>query len=310
EPHAGVGRTGLPPHRRAGGQPAAAVRVAGRGEAAHRAGLAGGVAAPGRGPVAGHRQRAARHHGALRAGRPRTRRARPGGGGLAAVAGRARARPGRVRRAAATGARVPGPHHHQVRRADLRTAFQDRSGGTVTGTLAVVGAGTMGTGIAALAVGHGVPTVLVDVDEAALRRAQREVPRQVRLGQLMGGLPRGAAGALTTTTTLDDIAGATAVVECVTERADLKAKVLAECTPLVADGTPVLTNTSAIPVDELAQSAVRPGDVLGAHFMNPPYLIRTVEVIRGPRTAETVLAKGLDLLAALTREPVVVGDAP
>ena len=180
----------------------------------------------------------------------------------------------------------------------------------MTGTLAVVGAGTMGTGIAALAVGHGVPTVLVDVDEAALRRAQREVPRQVRLGQLMGGLPRGAAGALTTTTTLDDIAGATAVVECVTERADLKAKVLAECTPLVADGTPVLTNTSAIPVDELAQSAVRPGVVLGAHFMNPPYLIRTVEVIRGPRTAETVLAKGLDLLAALTREPVVVGDAP
>jgi methoxymalonate biosynthesis protein len=177
--------------------------------------------------------------------------------------------------------------------------------------LAVVGAGTMGTGIAALAVGHGVATVLMDVDEAQLRRAQVEVPRLVRLGRMMGGLPRGApVGELATTGSVADLAGATTVVECITERADLKAKALAGFTTVIQAGTPVLTNTSAIPVDELAAAAVRPGDVLGAHFMNPPYVIRTVEVIRGRRTAAPALERGLDLLGALTREPVVVGDAP
>ncbi|MFG2061015.1 3-hydroxyacyl-CoA dehydrogenase family protein [Micromonospora sp. NPDC048871] len=177
--------------------------------------------------------------------------------------------------------------------------------------LAVVGAGTMGTGIAALAVGHGIPTVLIDIDEAQLDRARSEVFRLTRLGQMMGGLPRGAqAGELVTTGLVGDLAEATAVVECVTERADLKAEVLAEVTKVVAPGTPVLSNTSGIPVDELAEAAARPADVLGAHFMNPPYIIRAVEVIRGRRTSPTALERGLDLLTSVTREPIVVGDAP
>jgi methoxymalonate biosynthesis protein len=177
--------------------------------------------------------------------------------------------------------------------------------------LAIVGAGTMGTGIATLAVAHGVPTMLLDIDEARLARAAAEVPQQLRFGRMVGGLPReGDQGDLVTTRTVAELAGATAVVECVTERADLKAAVLAEVTAVVAAGTPVLTNTSAIPVDELAAAAVRPGDVLGAHFMNPPYAIRTVEVIRGPRTRADALDGGLALLAALDREPIVVADAP
>src|SRR5207249_4706887 len=121
---------------------------------------------------------------------------------------------------------VPRPHHRQVRRPHRRRP-RTSDGDAVTGTmaphrLAVVGAGTMGTGIAALAVGHGVPTVLLDVDAAQLDRARDAIPRLVRLGQLMGGLPRGAApGELVTTGCVGDLAGATAVVECVTERADL-----------------------------------------------------------------------------------------
>ncbi|MGX6607636.1 3-hydroxyacyl-CoA dehydrogenase family protein [Micromonosporaceae bacterium Da 78-11] len=177
--------------------------------------------------------------------------------------------------------------------------------------LAVIGAGTMGTGIAALAIGHGIATVLVDTDEARLRRAETDVPLGVRFGQLVGGLARDSPlGELTTASTVVDLADATAVVECVTELPELKMKVLAEVTAVIADGTPVLTNTSAIPVDELAEAAVRPGDVLGAHFMNPPYAIRTVEVIRGVRTTPAALERALSLLAALTRQPVVVGDAP
>ncbi|MEV7443103.1 3-hydroxyacyl-CoA dehydrogenase family protein [Streptomyces sp. NPDC091204] len=180
-----------------------------------------------------------------------------------------------------------------------------------TDLLAVLGAGVMGVGIAALALGHGIPVVLVDVDAAALERAAREVPLRIRQGQLLGKLPRDTTHPrLVTTTSLDEVKDATVVVEAVVELPEVKAKVLGEVSALVAPGTPVVTNTSGIPVDELAGHTARPADVLGAHFMNPPYLIRTVEVIRGPRTSEEALGRALALLTALDRESIVVGDGP
>ncbi|MFE3944102.1 3-hydroxyacyl-CoA dehydrogenase family protein [Streptomyces sp. NPDC059118] len=180
-----------------------------------------------------------------------------------------------------------------------------------TDLLAVLGAGVMGVGISALALGHGIPVVLVDVDAAALERAAEAVPLRIRQGQLLGKLPRGTAvPGLVTTTSLDEVREATVVVEAVVELPAVKAKVLAEVTELVAPGTPVVTNTSGIPVDELAGHTARPADVLGAHFMNPPYLIRTVEVIRGPRTSEAALGRVLELLTACDRESIVVGDGP
>lgn len=181
----------------------------------------------------------------------------------------------------------------------------------MTHRLAVVGAGVMGTGIAALATGHGLPVVLVDVDEAALARARSQVPQQLRTARLMGAIPRtGPTGELVTTTALADIAEATAVVEAVTERADLKATVLAQICAQVSPGTLLVSNTSAIPIDELAESVTRPADLAGIHFMNPAYLIRTVEVIRGPRTGEEAMAAVTSLLAALDCKAVVVGDGP
>ncbi|MFB7176133.1 3-hydroxyacyl-CoA dehydrogenase family protein [Streptomyces sp. NPDC056257] len=180
-----------------------------------------------------------------------------------------------------------------------------------TDLLAVLGAGVMGVGIAALALGHGIPVVLVDVDATALERAAREVPLRIRQGQLLGKLPRDTTHPrLVTTTSLDEVKDATVVVEAVVELPEVKAKVLGEVSALVAPGTPVVTNTSGIPVDELAGHTARPADVLGAHFMNPPYLIRTVEVIRGPRTSEEALGRALALLTALDRESIVVGDGP
>ncbi|MFJ8313851.1 MULTISPECIES: 3-hydroxyacyl-CoA dehydrogenase family protein [unclassified Streptomyces] len=177
--------------------------------------------------------------------------------------------------------------------------------------LAVLGGGVMGVGISALALGHGVPVVLVDVDGAALERAAAAVPLRIRQGQLLGKLPRGAeVPKLVTTASLEEVRHATAVVEAVVELPAVKAEVLGEVSQLVAPGTPLVTNTSGIPVDELAGHTVRPADVLGAHFMNPPYLIRTVEVIQGPRTSAAALGRTLDLLTALDRESIVVGDGP
>ena len=177
--------------------------------------------------------------------------------------------------------------------------------------LAVLGAGVMGTGIATLATCSGLPVVLVDVDEAVLAGARASVRQQARLAMLMGSLPRDrVAGELVTTTRVADIGPAAAVIESVTELPELKAEVLAAASAAVAPGTPIVTNTSAIPVDELAGAVTRPADFLGVHFMNPPYLIRAVELIRGPRTGDAAFAAVRDLLGQLGQTAVCVGDGP
>jgi methoxymalonate biosynthesis protein len=177
--------------------------------------------------------------------------------------------------------------------------------------LAVIGAGVMGTGIATLAVGWGVPVVLVDVDEETLTRARAGVAAQLRLAAMMAALPPGVGAAdLTTTTDLARIRPVTAVIESVTEQPALKAKVLAEVSGAVGGGTLVVSNTSAIPIDEMADSVLRPENFLGVHFMNPPYLITTVELVRGGRTGEAAITAATSLLSSLGREAVVVGDGP
>ncbi|MBT2415503.1 3-hydroxyacyl-CoA dehydrogenase family protein [Streptomyces sp. ISL-12] len=169
----------------------------------------------------------------------------------------------------------------------------------------------MGTGVTALALGHGVPVLLIDVDQARLDEARARIRQQLRMAQMMGELPQGhSPGRLTTSVTLDDVDGSTAVIEAVTELADVKAKVLADVSGLVAPGTVLVTNTSSFPIDEMADAVARPQDLIGTHFMNPAYLIRTVEVIRGRRTSDAALAGVRGVLTALGKEPVVVNDAP
>lgn len=177
--------------------------------------------------------------------------------------------------------------------------------------LAILGAGVMGTGIAALAVGSGVPVVLVDVDAERLDKARTDVRQQVRLAQFMGHLSATTTpGELETTTDLAKVADATAVIEAVTERMEAKSAALAGASAVTAPGTLVVSNTSAIPIDELAGHVARPEDLVGIHFMNPPYLIRTVELIRGPRSSDAAIEAAKRLLAELGQTPVLVGDGP
>lgn len=179
------------------------------------------------------------------------------------------------------------------------------------GPLAILGAGVMGTGIATLAVGHGVPVVLLDLDEEILRKAAVSINQQVRLGRMMGSFPAdGADGELETTTDTARVGGARAVIESVTERLEAKAAALAAATAVITAGTLVVSNTSAIPIDELAGCVAHPSDLVGIHFMNPPYLIRTVELIRGPRSSDAAIQAARDLLTVLGQTPVLVGDGP
>lgn len=180
-----------------------------------------------------------------------------------------------------------------------------------THRLMILGAGVMGVGIATLGIGFGLPVTLVDVDRAKLDHARRKVRQELKLAQLMGALPEGVApGELVTTGSAEDGADATAVIEAVTELAEVKAAALAEVSALVKPGTPVVSNTSSIPIDELADSVARPEDFIGTHFMNPPYLIPMVEVIRGRRTGAAVEATLTSVLAELGRTSLVVADNP
>jgi methoxymalonate biosynthesis protein len=160
-------------------------------------------------------------------------------------------------------------------------------------------------------VGHGLPVVLVDVDEAALARARGEIKVGVRHAQLMGTLPADCpSGQLNTTLSVNDTSGAGAVIEAVTESPEAKSKVLTEISDIIGPDVPLISNTSGIPIDELAESLPRPGVLIGTHFMNPSYLIPMVEVIRGPRTAQQTVESVLSLLTRLGRRALVVRDSP
>jgi methoxymalonate biosynthesis protein len=177
--------------------------------------------------------------------------------------------------------------------------------------LAIVGGGVMGTNISALAIGHGIPVVLVEVDEDACARARQVITQKLRHAQLMGVLPPDRPhGALVTSLSLQDVADATTVIEAVTELAETKAAVLAEVSKIVAPGTLLISNTSCIPIDEMAASVVRGDELVGVHFMNPAYLIKMVEVIQGSQTSDATMEAVTALLTALGREALVVRDGP
>lgn len=181
----------------------------------------------------------------------------------------------------------------------------------VSHRIAIIGAGVMGTGIATLALGRGMPVVLIDTDPAKTEKAPAAIDQQLRHAQLLNAFSGDhSLGKLTTTTTIDEAADATTVIEAVTEDPGTKAKVLAQASEVLHPDTLLISNTSGIPIDEMAAYVVQPDMLVGVHFMNPSYLIKTVEVIRGRHTGDLAMEKVRSLLAALDRKAIVVRDAP
>lgn len=177
--------------------------------------------------------------------------------------------------------------------------------------IAVVGAGVMGVGIATTAVGHGLRVVLLDTDQGALERARHSIELQLRHARLMGALPPDRTpGQVESTSSVTGLAEVGAVVEAVVEDTPTKSKVLVDLAAAVGDDIPLISNTSGIPIDELAGSLPRPEQLVGTHFMNPAYLIDLVEVIRGPLTGEATMTGLMTLLEAMNRRALVVRDSP
>jgi 3-hydroxybutyryl-CoA dehydrogenase len=182
-------------------------------------------------------------------------------------------------------------------------------------TATVLGAGTMGHGIAQVLAQAGVRVRLRDVERGRVDKGLGEVRKNLEAGVAKGKLTAAARDeALSRLSGEVDlaaaVAGADIVIEAIPEDLELKKKVLAEVSRVAVDARLVATNTSSLPVTEIAQATDRPERVLGLHFFNPVHLQKLVEVVRGERTDPDAIALALELVARLGKEPIVVRDAP
>jgi 3-hydroxybutyryl-CoA dehydrogenase len=180
--------------------------------------------------------------------------------------------------------------------------------------VAVLGAGTMGNGIAQVFAQGGHPVVLRDVDQKALDRAMGQVDKSLgklaEKGKLTSEERSAALGRIRATTAIGEVEGVDLVVEAVVENLQVKQQVFAELDRLTRPDAILASNTSSISITKLGAFTRRPEKVIGMHFMNPVPLMALVEVIRGQATSDATMRTVVDLARALGKTPVEVNDFP
>ena len=180
--------------------------------------------------------------------------------------------------------------------------------------VAVIGAGTMGNGIAHVFAQTGWDTLLVDVARDALDRALKTIAgnadRQVKKGTLTADAKDALLGRIKTAAALNGATDLELVVEAATERPDLKRQIFRELDAAAPPAAILATNTSSISVTDLAAQTRRPEKVIGMHFMNPVPVMPLVEVIRGLATSDATAARTMEVARALGKTPVEVHDSP
>jgi 3-hydroxybutyryl-CoA dehydrogenase len=180
--------------------------------------------------------------------------------------------------------------------------------------IAVVGAGTMGVGIAQSAALAGLSTVMLDVQEDALARGREtmegDLERRVERGRLSEDERREALDLVSTTTSLEACADAPLVVEAVIEDLEVKRRVFADLEAVVGRETVLATNTSSLSVAGIAAATERPERVVGMHFFNPVPAMRLVEIVGGPSTDASAARRAEEVAERLGKTPIRVSDTP
>ncbi|MFB6139640.1 MAG: 3-hydroxyacyl-CoA dehydrogenase family protein [Halosimplex sp.] len=181
-------------------------------------------------------------------------------------------------------------------------------------TVGVVGAGTMGSGIAQVATQSGYDVVLRDVAdhlvEGGIDRVSDGLDRLVEKEELSRDEADEMRERVSGTTDLDDVAGADVVVEAVVEEMDVKREVFSDLDEVTDDDVVLATNTSTLSITTIASATDRPGNVVGLHFMNPAPVMRGVEVVVGEKTASEVTEFAHGFAAALGKETWEADDKP
>jgi 3-hydroxybutyryl-CoA dehydrogenase len=181
-------------------------------------------------------------------------------------------------------------------------------------TVGVVGAGTMGSGIAHVFARSGFRVLLCDVEQRFLDRAMGQIrtnlAREAAKGKLAETDVEPALARITATTGRDDLATAEIVIEAAPERFELKAEIFRFLDSFVPEGSILATNTSSISITRLAAMTHRPEKVIGMHFFNPVPVMALVEVVRGMATSDSTYKAVHELAIRLGKTPVEVNDAP
>ena len=181
-------------------------------------------------------------------------------------------------------------------------------------TLGVLGAGQMGTGIAQVAATHAIQVVLADATLPAADRAKEAIAtaleRQVHKGKMTGHAKDAALDRIRTASGSAGFASCDFIVEAATERLDIKIALLRECDRVLPAGKWIASNTSSLSLTQLAAATSRPSRVIGMHFMNPPPLMKLVEIVRGVQTSDETYAVTKALADRLDKTTIVSRDSP
>lgn len=181
--------------------------------------------------------------------------------------------------------------------------------------ISVIGAGTMGNGIAHMFAQKGFQVRLIDTQPSQLEKALKTIAanfdRQIAKGTLTEAAKTQALGAITTFTSVSEgVAQADLVVEAATENTDLKLSIFRQLDETAPAGCILASNTSSISITRIAAATSRPGLVIGLHFMNPVPVMRLIEIINGYATEEDVTRRMVALAERLDKTPCVVNDYP
>ena len=177
-------------------------------------------------------------------------------------------------------------------------------------TVGVLGAGTMGAGIAQLGCQAGEETLLFDADAGQLERARARVAEGVAKAAAKGRADADAASRLRTVETVGELSGCTVVIEAIPEKLELKHSVLTSVASVVGDDCVLATNTSSIPVTQVAAGVPVPARVVGMHFFNPAPVRKLVEVIAGVESADWALDRVRALGEAMGKRVIDATDGP
>jgi 3-hydroxyacyl-CoA dehydrogenase len=177
---------------------------------------------------------------------------------------------------------------------------------------AIIGAGTMGGGIAMTLLNAGVPVLLKDTDQSALDRGmaaiQKNYDGSIQRGRLTAAEVSERIAMIRTQVDYKGFEDADLVIEAVFENMALKKQVFAQIDGVAKPGAVLASNTSTLDIDEIASATTRPDRVIGLHFFSPAHIMRLVEIVRGPRTSKEIVATALSLTKRIGKVGVVVGN--
>lgn len=181
-------------------------------------------------------------------------------------------------------------------------------------TVGVIGAGTMGHGIAQVAATAGYKVLLRDVDLDSLSRGIQAIERNLAKGMQLGKLTEADCDStlqhIRGTTHLEEIANADLIIEAAPERLELKQEILRKVEGHSSKAFIFATNTSSLSITEIAKASERPAQVVGMHFFNPVHLMRLVEIVVGKATGDDTVEVVREVSRKLRKEPIVVRDVP